>query len=59
MIPEAVITMQACVRIGAPNSVVFSAFGPDSLRDRTAVAGAKVLTTADGYFRRGKRSAFC
>jgi len=54
MIPEAVIAMQACARIGAPHSVVFSAFSPDSLRDRMIDAGAKVLITADGYYRRGK-----
>jgi acetyl-CoA synthetase len=54
MIPEAVIAMQACARIGAPHSVVFSAFSPDSLRDRMDDAGAKVLITADGYYRRGK-----
>ncbi len=56
MIPEAVIAMQACARIGAPHSVVFSAFSPDSLRDRMIDAGAKVVITADGYYRRGKRS---
>ncbi len=55
MIPEAVIAMQACARIGAPHSVVFSAFSPDSLRDRLIDAGAKVLITADGYYRRGKK----
>jgi len=54
MIPEAVVAMQACARIGAPHSVVFSAFSPDSLRDRMVDAGAKVLLTADGYYRRGK-----
>ena len=54
MIPEAVIAMQACARIGAPHSVVFSAFSPESLRDRMVDAGAKVLVTADGYYRRGK-----
>jgi len=54
MIPEAVIAMQACARIGAPHSVVFSAFSPDSLRDRMVDCNAKVLITADGYFRRGK-----
>lgn len=54
MIPESVIAMQACARIGAPHSVVFSAFSPDSLRDRLVDAGAKVLITADGYYRRGK-----
>ena len=55
MIPEAVVAMQACARIGAPHSVVFSAFSPDSLRDRMVDAGAKVLVTADGYYRRGKQ----
>jgi acetyl-CoA synthetase len=55
MIPEAIVAMQACVRIGAPHSVVFSAFSPDSLRDRLIDAGAKVLITADGYWRRGKQ----
>jgi len=54
MIPEAVIAMQACARIGAPHSVVFSAFSPDSLRDRMVDCKAKVVVTADGYFRRGK-----
>jgi len=54
MIPEAVVAMQACARVGAPHSVVFSAFSPDSLRDRMVDAGAKVLLTADGYYRRGK-----
>ncbi len=54
MIPEAVIAMQACARIGAPHSVVFSAFSPESLRDRMIDAGAKVVITADGYYRRGK-----
>jgi len=54
MIPEAVVAMQACARLGAPHSVVFSAFSPDSLRDRLVDAGAKVLITADGYHRRGK-----
>ena len=57
MIPEAVVAMQACARIGAPHSVVFSAFSPDSLRDRMVDAGAKVLITADGYYRRGKAIA--
>ncbi len=54
MIPEAIIAMQACARIGAPHSVVFSAFSPYSLRDRMTDARAKVLITADGYYRRGK-----
>jgi len=54
MIVEAVVAMQACARIGAPHSVVFSAFSPDSLRDRMVDCNAKVVITADGYYRRGK-----
>lgn len=54
MIPEAVVAMQACVRIGAVHTVVFSAFSAESLRDRLLDSGAKVLITADGYWRRGK-----
>lgn len=54
MVPEAVIAMQAVVRIGAVHSVVFSAFSAEALRDRMLDCGAKVLITADGYYRRGK-----
>ncbi len=54
MIPEAVVSMLACARIGAVHMVVFSAFSPKSLRKRLKYAGAKILITADGYFRRGK-----
>lgn len=54
LIPEIQIAMLACARIGAPHSVVFSAFGSDSLRVRLEDAGAKVLITADGYYRKGK-----
>jgi acetyl-CoA synthetase len=54
MIPEAVIAMQACVRIGAVHTVVFSAFSAESLRDRLVDSGARLLITADGYWRRGK-----
>lgn len=54
MIPEAVIAMQACVRIGAVHTVVFSAFSAESLRDRLLDSGARLLITADGYYRRGK-----
>jgi acetyl-CoA synthetase len=54
MIPEAVIAMQACVRIGAVHTVVFSAFSAESLRDRLLDSGARLLITADGYWRRGK-----
>jgi len=54
MIPEAVIAMLACARIGAPHSVVFGGFSAESLRDRINDAQARVLITADGGFRRGR-----
>jgi acetyl-CoA synthetase len=54
MIPEAAIAMLACARIGAPHSVVFGGFSAKSLRDRIEDAGAKVLITADGGYRRGQ-----
>ncbi len=54
MIPEALITMLACARIGAIHTVVFSAFSPAALRARLQDTEAKLLVTADGYFRRGK-----
>ncbi len=53
MIPEAAFAMLACARIGAPHSVVFGGFSPDSLADRINDAEAKVLVTADGGHRRG------
>ncbi|KQS68697.1 acetate--CoA ligase [Modestobacter sp. Leaf380] len=57
MIPEAVITMLACARIGAVHMVVFGGFSPDALASRVEDAGAKVVVTADGGFRRGAASA--
>src|SRR5215212_746946 len=54
MIPELAIAMLTCARIGAPHSVVFSAFSADSLRDRLNDAEAKVLVTADQSPRGGK-----
>ena len=53
MIPEAAIAMLACARIGAPHSVVFGGFSPESLADRINDAQAKTLITADGGYRRG------
>ena len=53
MIPELVIAMHACNRIGAPHSVVFGGFSAEALRDRINDAQAKVLVTADGGYRRG------
>ncbi|MEE8378949.1 MAG: AMP-binding protein, partial [Gammaproteobacteria bacterium] len=54
MVPEAVVAMQACARIGATHSVVFGGFSAESLKDRIENAGAKVVITADGGFRGGK-----
>jgi len=56
MIPEAVVAMLACARIGAPHSVVFGGFSAEALRDRILDAEAKVLVTADGGYRRGAPS---
>ncbi|ABB15628.1 acetate--CoA ligase [Carboxydothermus hydrogenoformans] len=53
MIPEAVIAMLACTRIGAPHSVVFGGFSSQALKDRIDDAKAKLLITADGGYRRG------
>jgi len=54
MVPEALIAMLACTRIGAIHSVVFSAFSADALRARIEDGKAKILITSDGYYRRGK-----
>jgi acetyl-CoA synthetase len=54
MIPEAVISMQACARLGATHTVVFGGFSPESLSDRINDCGASVVITADGGWRRGK-----
>ncbi|GAA1347014.1 acetate--CoA ligase [Falsarthrobacter nasiphocae] len=54
MIPEAVITMLACARLGAVHSVVFGGFSPDALRQRVDDAEAKLVVTADGSYRRGQ-----
>ena len=54
MIPEAVIAMQACTRIGALHSVVFAGFSSSALKDRIEDTQAKVVITADGGHRGGK-----
>ena len=53
MTPEAAIAMLACTRLGAVHSVVFGGFSAESLRERTNDCGAKLIITADGYWRRG------
>ncbi|MGI8870031.1 MAG: acetate--CoA ligase [Mycobacteriales bacterium] len=54
MIPETVVTMLACARIGAPHMVVFGGFSADALRSRILDCDARVVVTSDGQFRRGK-----
>ncbi|HEV8142432.1 MAG TPA: acetate--CoA ligase [Methylomirabilota bacterium] len=53
MIPECAVAMLACTRIGAPHSVVFGGFSPDSLRDRIQDCKSRIVITADGGYRRG------
>jgi len=53
MVPEAVVTMLACTRIGAIHSVVFGGFGAAALADRIDLAGSKLLLTADVGYRGG------
>jgi acetyl-CoA synthetase len=53
MIPEAVMAMQACARIGAIHSVVFGGFSAQSVKDRIEDAGAVAVITADGGTRGG------
>jgi acetyl-CoA synthetase len=55
MVPELPIAMLACARLGAPHTVVFGGFSAESLSSRINDAGAKVLITADGGWRRGKK----
>ncbi|MCU1229656.1 MAG: acetyl-coenzyme synthetase [Acidobacteria bacterium] len=53
LVPEAIVAMLACARIGAAHSVVFGGFSSEALRDRIQDAGAKVLITATSGYRRG------
>ncbi len=54
MIPEAVVAMLACARLGLVHTVVFGGFSAESLADRVNDAQAVAVITADGGFRRGK-----
>jgi acetyl-CoA synthetase len=56
MIPEVVVAMLACARIGAPHNVVFGGFSADSVRERMEVSAAKALITCDGARRKGRTS---
>ncbi|MCP3163735.1 acetate--CoA ligase [Myxococcus qinghaiensis] len=53
MVPEAAVAMLACARIGAVHSVVFGGFSTEALQERMNDAGAKVVLTADGGWRKG------
>ena len=57
MIPETIIAMLACARLGAPHTVVFGGFSSDALATRVLDCGAKLIITADGGYRRGAASA--
>jgi acetyl-CoA synthetase len=54
MVPEVMVAMLACARIGAPHNVVFGGFSAESMAERMEVSRAKVLITADGARRKGK-----
>ncbi|MGZ4251997.1 MAG: acetate--CoA ligase [Solirubrobacteraceae bacterium] len=54
MIPEVVIAMLACARIGAPHNVVFGGFSADAVKERMEFSHAKALVTVDGARRKGK-----
>src|SRR4051795_13233419 len=57
MIPEVVVAMLACARIGAPHNVVFGGFSVESVKERMEVSEAKALITVDGARRKGKTAA--
>ncbi|MEF9602512.1 acetate--CoA ligase [Paracoccus sp. PXZ] len=57
MIPEAAYAMLACARIGAIHSIVFAGFSPDALANRINDSGAKLVITADGAPRGGRKTA--
>jgi acetyl-CoA synthetase len=57
MIPETVVAMLACARLGAPHMVVFGGFSSSALSDRIMDCDARVVITSDGGYRRGAPSA--
>jgi acetyl-CoA synthetase len=57
MVPETVVTMLACARLGAPHTVVFGGFSADALRSRIQDCDAKLVVTQDGGYRRGAPSS--
>jgi acetyl-CoA synthetase len=54
MIPEVVAATLACGKLGAIYTPIFSGYGADAVASRLIDSGAKVLVTADGFYRRGK-----
>jgi len=54
MVPEAIVSMLACARLGLTHSVVFAGFSPTALRQRIDDAAARLVITTDGQWRRGK-----
>ncbi|HEY7892464.1 MAG TPA: acetate--CoA ligase [Solirubrobacteraceae bacterium] len=57
MIPEVIVAMLACARIGAPHNVVFGGFSAEAVRERMEFSEAKVLITVDGAARKGKTAS--
>jgi len=57
MIPETVVAMLACARLGAPHTVVFGGFSADALKGRIVDCDASIVITADGGYRRGAAQA--
>ena len=55
MVPELVVALLACARIGAAHSVIFAGFSSEAIADRNNDAQAKLIITADGGWRRGKQ----
>jgi acetyl-CoA synthetase len=56
MIPETIVAMLACARLGAPHTVVFGGFSAEALRSRIIDCDARMVITADGGYRRGAAS---
>ncbi|MDW8363964.1 MAG: acetate--CoA ligase [Myxococcales bacterium] len=54
MIPEAIVAMLACARIGAVHTVIFGGFAAEAVRDRLLDAGARLVITQDAAWRRGR-----
>lgn len=53
MVPELIVSVLACARIGAIHTVIFSGFSAQSIKDRVIDSQSKIIITADGGYRRG------